>query len=402
MNTKSRAPITTINAVATMFLILGITQASRAQGPPPTLVKTAPIVSMSFHDQVTLIGRTEAKSQSSIVSAVSGGVESINANEGEYVERGVTLVTIDSRRIRLSYLAKKAEAAEEKAQSELAEKNLKRAQELFSKNIVAENRLDTEKASSVVAVQRYERLNAEAKRLKIDLDNCTIDAPYAGYTVRRLVDIGEWVSPGTPVFEMVDLSSVKVTVDLPERYFGQVAVGSAVTISVSGSGAPNESGAPLIGLVTGVAPSALEDTHTFPVYVTISDHDNRLGAGMLVRATLSLKRQFTSLAVSKDAIVRQGASTMIYTIADGKAAPIPVQIGSTSGSMVSVTGPGLQEGTPIVVLGNERIYPGATVRTAEGEAGKEESEPGADQKPDNVTATDADTEQATDNNRTDG
>ncbi len=397
MNSTPRTIILSLKAATVLIFILVVSQVALGQGPPATLVKTEPIVSMSFHDQVTLIGRTEAKSQSSIVSEISGRVESINANEGEYIERGATLVSVDSRSIRLLYLAKKAEASEAKAQAELAEKNLNRAQELYAKNTIAESRLDTEKANSAVATHRYEKLHAEAKRLKIDLDNCTIDAPFSGYTVRRLVDIGEWVNPGTPVFEMVDLSTIKVTVDLPERYFGQVKVGSAVIVSVSGNGSVDKSGTALTGLVTGVAPQALEETHTFPVYVTITDHRDRLGAGMLVRATLSLKKEFTSLAISKDAIIRQGSSTMIYTITEGKAAPIPVQIGSTSGSMISITGPGLQEGTPIVVLGNERIYPGAGVRTAEDEPnGPSESNAKGQ------TGSSETTEQSPDNKRTDG
>ncbi len=397
MNSISRTMALTLKAIPVLIFILSASQVALAQGPPATLVKTAPIVSMSFHDQVTLIGRTEAKSQSRIVSEVSGGVESINATEGEYIKRGATLVSIDSRSIRLLYLAKKAEALEAKAQAELAEKNLSRAEELYAKNTIAENRLDTEKANAAVAVQRYERLHAEQKRLKIDLDNSSIDAPFSGYTVRKLVDIGEWVNPGTPVFEMVDLSTIKVTVDLPERYFGQVTVGSLVTIKISGRGATDETGEALTGRVTGVAPQALEETHTFPVYVAITNHGDRLGAGMLVRATLSLKKEFTSLAISKDAIIRQGSSTMIYTIADGKAAPIPVKIGSTSGSMVAITGPGLQEGTPIVVLGNERIYPGAGVRTAEGQPDSPSKANAEEQSKDNET-----TEQSPDNKRTDG
>jgi len=379
-------------AIALALFGAGCAGVARAQGPPPTLVETAPVVNLPFHDQVKLIGRTEAKSQSSVVAEVSGKVKSIDAGEGDVVEEGDRLVTIDSRRIRLLYQAKKAEAAEAKAQAELAAKNLKRARELFAKNTIAQSRLDTETTNATATEQRYEQLHAEEQRLKLDLDNCTIVAPFSGSTGHRLVDIGEWVSAGTPVFEMVDLSAVKVTVDLPERYFGQVTIGSAVTISISNDTHPDAE-APLVGAVTGVAPSTVEETHTFPVFVTITDHGGRLGAGMLVRAILNLKKQFTSLAISKDAIIRQGAKTMVYTIADGKAAPIPVQTGSTSGSMIAITGPGLREGTPVVVLGNERIYPGANVRTP----GQKQ---GAQQTKKNDAGSDA--VKTAENKRTDG
>ena len=71
------------------------------------------------------------------------------------------------------------------------------------------------------------------------------------------------------------------------------------------------------------------------------------------------------IIVSKDAIVRQGSQTMIYTIDEGKASPITVSTSSTSGQMIAVEGPGLTEGMPIVVRGNERIFPGAPVKTSD-------------------------------------
>ena len=119
------------------------------------------------------------------------------------------------------------------------------------------------------------------------------------------------------------------------------------------------------GKVTGIAPQASETTHTFPVIVWVENTEGRLGSGMLVRATLSMKDKFDSLAVSKDAIIRQGEQTMVYTIVDGKAVPIMVMMSSSAGTMVAVAGEGLVEGMPVVVRGNERIFPGSPVRTPE-------------------------------------
>ena len=89
-------------------------------------------------------------------------------------------------------------------------------------------------------------------------------------------------------------------------------------------------------------------THTFPLIVAVPNKSGRLGSGMLVKATVSLKNTFSSLAVSKDAIVRQGDQTMVYTIVDGKATPITVVISSSNGIMVAVQGEGLTEGIPLL------------------------------------------------------
>jgi len=327
---------------------------------PPTLVETRDVVRMEFHDQITLVGRTQAIANSRIVAEVTGRVIRIDASEGTWIGRGDALVSVDPRRVQYALDAKKAEVAQAEAQADLARKNLARSKNLHEQTLVSEGKLDEDEANATRAAEWYKQMVAQEKQLALDLENCSIRAPYSGYTVRQLVDVGEWVNPGTPVYETVDLNKVKVNVDLPERYFGDVEIGSSVSITVSGN-----NNTPVTGTVAGIAPNASEDTHTYRVIIAVDNQDRRLGGGMLVRATVSLSEKFESLAVSKDAIVRQGIQTTVYTITDGKAVPIPVTVGSTSGDMIAVTGEGLSEGTPVVVRGNERIFPGSPVREAD-------------------------------------
>jgi membrane fusion protein (multidrug efflux system) len=343
-------------AVSTVLMIGAVAQ---AQGPQATLVETKPMKTMEFHNQVTLVGRTEAKVHSRIVSEISGRVTAINAPEGNPIKKGEPLVSIDAERLKLDLQAKEAEAEQARAQASLAESNLKRVTELFGQELIPETTRDSAEAWVTIAKQRYRELQAERDQLAHDVEKSTIRAPYSGFTLRKLVDVGEWVDPGTAVYEMVDLSQVLVTVDLPERHYGHVDVGSGVIIEMS-----NGSPGPIVGQVSGIARSANESTHTFPVIVTVDNKKGVLGGGKLVRATLSLSDKFTSLAVPKDAIVRNDTRTVIYTTQDGKAAMLPVTIGSTEGDMVSVKGEGLTEGMPVVVRGNERIFPGSPVREA--------------------------------------
>jgi RND family efflux transporter MFP subunit len=341
-----------------------------AQQMPPTSVETEPVRSMQFHNQITLVGRTEARAQSQIVSEVTGRVIRIDAEEGNAIRRGEVVVSIDPRSVQYSVEAKRAEVEQARIQAELEEKDLTRSENLFEQGVISDDQFDEDKALSTRTIQLYHQKLAELKQLELDLENCRIRAPFDGYTVRKRIDVGEWVNPGTPVYELVDLTTVKVVVDLPEKYFGHVEPGSEVTITVSGDEMSNFS-----SKVTGIAPNASQETHTFPVIVTMSNSKGDLGGGMLVRVTLSLDEVFTSLSVSKDAIIRQGTQTMVYTIAEGKAAPIPVQTSSTEGDRIAVQGRGLTEGMPVVVRGNERIFPGSPVQVINGD-GKGQGPPG--------------------------
>jgi len=340
-----------------------------AQGAPATLVKTGEVTTNSFHDQLTLIGRTEARVHSAIVAEVTGRVMAINAEEGNRIRKGAPLVTVDSSRIHLSLLAKEAEAEQARQQAILANDNLERSEELFEQNLIPESTIDSARAWAASAQARYNELDAQRALLALDLENCVVSAPYDGYTLRRAVDVGDWVEVGTTVYEMVDLSSITVEVDWPEKHYNSLSIGSPARIEVSGQAEVYE------GTVTGLARSAALATHTFPVLITVKNTNGSLGGGKLVRATISLNEKFTSLAVEKDAIVRNSGQTMVYTIAEGKAVPIMVNVSSAEGRLVAVSGEGLVEGMPVVIRGNERIYPGAPVTTGEAQPASAEGNP---------------------------
>lgn len=354
------------------LVLLGLAADSlAAQGPPPTLVAVEPLREAMMHDQLTLVGRTQARAESRIVAEISGRVRSVDAAEGRRLERGAALVTIDCRSTALVLEAKGAEAAQAKAQAVLAEKELARAEDLVRTEVFPQRNLDSAVAEASRSAARFRELDAERRRLELDLENCTIRAPYGGTTVRKLVDVGEWVDAGTPVYELVDLSIAKVTVDLPERRFGELELGSKATITTAGDDAALEGRAEiegtaaLEGTVVGIAPRASESTHTFPVLIEVENRNGRLGSGMLVRATLNLRGTFQSLAAPKDAIVRQGDSTVLYSVADGLAVRIPVRVLASEGSLVAVEAAGdvpIAAGLDVVTRGNERIFPGGPVR----------------------------------------
>ena len=353
-----------MRSIPRIFLTLGlfsiVVHSVLAQEPQPTLVTTEGIRQVEFNNQMTLVGRTRAQAHSSIVSAVPGKVQSIQAMEGLPFKKGAALVTIHPERMALALKAKQAESDQARARSELARKELLRAEELVLTSVYPERSRDQAIAEAAIASARLQELEAEKQQLEIDLYEATIRMPFSGFTIKRLVNVGEWVSRGTPVFEVVDLSVVEVTLDLPERHLGKLTVESSVIITLTGSREHTYS-----GRVTGIAPRASETTHTFPVIVAVEAGDSKLGAGMLVRATVNLVDTFTSLAVPKDAITREGDRTYIFAIQDDRAVRIAVQISSSEGSWVGIAGDGLFEDQPVVVRGNERLFSGSPVRVTE-------------------------------------
>ncbi len=179
------------------------------------------------------------------------------------------------------------------------------------------------------------------------------------------MDIGSWVTAGLPVFEMVDISKIKIMADLPEQYFGQLRTGSKVLVQASSQDQL------IHGVVVGLSPSASNETHTYPVIIEVMNENEKLASGMLVQITLFLNEEFSSVAIPKDAIVRQGNNTIVYTITEGKATLVPVTIIATDGAMLAVDSPMLKVDMEVIVRGNERVYPGADVMTGNEEPATE-------------------------------
>ena len=128
--------------------------ALHAQDMPPTLVETDTVQTLDFHEQITLVGRTEANIQSNIVAEVSGQVSAIDAEQGVWVNRGDVLISLDDEPQRLTFEAKKAEAEEARITADLAASNWERTKDLFEKKLVREATRDSIRAWTSIAEAR--------------------------------------------------------------------------------------------------------------------------------------------------------------------------------------------------------------------------------------------------------
>jgi multidrug efflux pump subunit AcrA (membrane-fusion protein) len=131
----------------------------QAQGMPPTLVVTDTVTSMEFHEQITLVGRSEGAATSAIVSEVTGQVAAIVAPEGNPIKKSAGLIQIDPDRLKLELAAKEGEVNEAQELAELWAREKKRGGELFAKNLIREVSRDSTYAWANICQARYLRLS---------------------------------------------------------------------------------------------------------------------------------------------------------------------------------------------------------------------------------------------------
>lgn len=325
-------------------------------GPGPSPVRFTEVVTREVRRAVTLTGSVESRDSSLVAAEIDGVVETIAAREGDTVRKGTPLATLRRTNLDLQLRAAEGQIKEARARLDLADSNLARSRDLIDSGVISEREYDDAFSEFTAWQGRIDALTAEIDRIRVDLDRSTIRAPYAGVVVRELTDLGQWVSRGSPVAEIVALDRLEVRVDVPERYFAGLRPGTVAQVTFE-----SLPGVEIEGEVIAVIPRADPQARTFPVKLRIRNEGGRIGVGMLARVGLPLGDSYRATLVPKDAIVSQGTGRIVYRInGDDTVQTVGVEVGRGMGEWVVVEGP-LESGARVVTRGNERLRPGQAV-----------------------------------------
>ncbi|HDH01242.1 MAG TPA: efflux RND transporter periplasmic adaptor subunit [Nitrospirae bacterium] len=203
---------------------------------------------------------------------------------------------------------------------------------------------------------RRDALEAEIERLDIELQKHAIRAPFDGVVLERLTARGEWLSPGSKVAKVALYDRVDVVIDLPEEDIRYVKRGEPVTVTISGKAHK--------GRIRSIVPRGDISTRTFPVKIDLKNTGN-LKQGMDATVTIATGRKVDTLIVPRDAVISMFGRTVVFTVLDGKAKMLPATIVGYEGLKAGIRAPGLKEGMPVVIKGNERLRNGQPVRVGQ-------------------------------------
>jgi RND family efflux transporter MFP subunit len=343
----------------TLVFLLGLAShlAAQAPGQGPAVVRYTEARQHNLRRNVTLPGTVEAETTTTVASTIEGLVVEYPAREGMRVREGDVLARLRTVSKELELEAQRAALREAEARLKLADTNLRRAQELYEAGVIARQQFDDAQSEFHAWQGRTDNLKATIARLEDELERMTIRAPLAGVIVRERTEIGQWLGPGSPVVDLLALDAVEIRVDVPERYYPMLRVGSRAEVSFE-----SLPGTSLTGRVIAVIPAADPQARTFPVKVRVSNRGGRIGAGMLAQVSFPMGEITAATIVPKDAIVRQGPLTVVYRVnGDNTVEPVPVETGAAAGVWIAVNG-AIRAGDKVVTRGNERLQPGQPVQ----------------------------------------
>ncbi len=322
------------------------------QGPPPANVTVAKVKTGMVAPEAEFIGTVFYQEVSDVASELSGLADVVRFEEGQRVKKGQTLVELESEILRKNLQATLLTHEQILSELEIARIELKRKEKLFKKKSIAEQTYDQDRFRVRGLEKGAASLMAQVERIEIELRKKIIRAPYSGVVIKRMVDRGEWISEGEEVAVLAKDDVVDIVVDIPERYIQYVKTGMHIRTTING----NE----ISGKVFTIVPRGNIATRTFPIKIRTSNQHSLI-EGMSAKVVLPTGSHNKSLLVPRDAIISMSGQSVVFTVVDSKAGMLPVKVIGFEGLNAGVEAPGLQEGMPVVVDGNERLKNGQAV-----------------------------------------
>ncbi|WP_262028701.1 efflux RND transporter periplasmic adaptor subunit [Microvirga sp. Mcv34] len=301
------------------------------------------------------VGTVRAYESITVTAKVAGIVGEIGFNEGQKVKAGDMLIQFDAAERRAEIEQTIAEGGRAEAlRNEVAIK-LDRARALSRTGAGTGAQVDdlTAQMKSLegsIASARAQRKAAEAR-----LEDLIIRAPFDGRVGTRSVSLGAYVAPGTRITSLDDLSKVRLDFAVPENLLGRLKPGQTVNATSAAY-----KGRTFKGSVSTIDPRVDQTTRTARLTAGFDNPDEALKPGMFLSVALEVSNKEDAVVVPEEAVVSEGLRHIVYPIKDSKVERRVITIGQRQGGKVEVVD-GLKAGETIVVLGVQRVRPGAEV-----------------------------------------
>jgi len=354
-----RQPEQALRSLLFLAVFLAST-AARADSAVPVVIATA--MQMPILRELSLHGSVTAERNARLSVAVGGLVAALKVDTGDRVEAGALLLELDPELARLRRDAALARAAQASIRSADASRRLQEARLLLPQRGIAETAVRDLEAGLAEAEVVGEQAQAEAALQEALLVRHSLRAPFAGVISSRMTDLGEWLDPGEPVFELVGIDGLRLDFAVPEDHLASLHPGAAVSF-VPGARLSER----YTGVIDSVVPVAEPGARTFLLRVQPdADAAPALLPGMSVTALLQLATGRSGVTVPRDAILRYpDGRVVVWSVAEsagGAAIAVEnvVDTGLSFGGRIEIRS-GLAAGSQVVVRGNEALQPGQTV-----------------------------------------
>lgn len=309
----------------------------------PVLVETQPVRIKNIPYVVVAIGTLIAAEQISISAESNGYVKQVLFKGGQYIKRNDVLLTLDDIKAKADLLSSEADYLTARSKYE-------RTLTLKKKGFIAKQD---------IALVYSDMQNKLAQKLEAEdtLNKKTIRAPFSGYLGKRSISVGDYITSGQKLIDLVNRKQLKIDYSVPEQYLNDLNIGQSVKITVDSM--PNKQ---FNGEVGFISPTVDNQTHTVALQASIPNPKNLLAPGLFVTVKQSIKKAKSVLLVPEQSIIKTLQNTIVFKAVDGKAQSVVVNAGDLiNGEIIILSG--LSKKDVIVIEGQHQLHDGDFVKT---------------------------------------
>lgn len=322
-------------------------------GPTTVLVDT--VKTGRVVDTRQAVGTVRALESVTITSKIAGIIEKIGFEEGERIKAGAMLVQLDADERQADIATAEADIRRAVAQRDELRPRLERAQSLRRSGSGTEAQVEDLTAQLATLDAAIASAEARRRAAQARLEDAVVKAPFSGRVGTRAVSLGAYVSPGTRITTLDDLSRVRLDFSVPENLLGQVEPGQIVrAVSVAFRDRVFE------GKVTVIDPRVEPATRTVKLTAEFDNPDETLKPGMFLSVALDVSERNDAVVVPEEAVVSEGLRHILFVVKDGQVERRVVRIGQRLSGRVEIV-EGVKPDETIVVQGVQRVRPGASV-----------------------------------------
>ncbi len=277
-----------------------------------------------------------------ISAEIPGKLMSLNYELGQNFPKGGVIATIDDKIKKLTYESAKIDA-------DRLKKDYERTENLYKGNASSEQEYALSRTSYETAKNRFEEAEKQLSYTKIT-------APISGTITKKIVEEGTYVKAGDPVASIVDVSRLRVRVNVSESNVYYLHPGDRVMITTD-----IYPGITYKGKINFVSPRG-DDTHNYPVEIEIVNSvKNPLKAGTFVNVEVGVGSSNTALYIPREALQGSIKDAKVYVASNGKALLKNIVIGRGGNESLEVLS-GLTENDKVIVSGQVNLTDNKSIK----------------------------------------
>lgn len=299
--------------------------------PVETAAVSRGAISSTYRTTSTL----EAKADAEVNSKATGLVQSVLVEEGDHVDAGQVLATLDTERQRMQLAKGKAELGQLRSE-------MQRIEKMYERKLVSADVYDKLK-------WQLESMTAAVDMQELSLRETEIRAPISGVIARRYVKVGQLITEysSKALFHVVSQQRLEAVINLPEHQLQRAKVGQTAYLNFAGM--PQQQ-----AQIVRISPVVDATSGTARVTIGIDNKDLSLKAGMFAQVELQYDSKAAALLVPKRAVLAMDNSSSVFVVKDGKVSRKVVKTGYESDAAIEVL-EGLAEGDQVVTAGQASL-----------------------------------------------